>query len=213
MGTPCSLRDLAKRLGTSHVALRRLVLAGTITSGVRHEGGKVEVTDGDAAAKDWLEKVDRSRAPAYVRENADRVAAEIASKGGRPKKLPEQEIAGAEIGGEENPIGIPPLAVSAAKEKYYRAEKARMDVVTRAGGLVERARVRQVLEGAFRACRTKLLGLPPRLRQELPHLSAADAELVERLVREALEDLADSSVLADLGPAAGVGEDEGGAEA
>jgi phage terminase Nu1 subunit (DNA packaging protein) len=39
------------------------------------------------------------------------------------------------------------------------------------------------------AARTKLLGLPSRAKQRLPHLTPADLATLDRLIREALEEL------------------------
>lgn len=42
----------------------------------------------------------------------------------------------------------------------------------------------------FVVVRTKLLGVPSRLRQRCPHLSRDDTNAVDDLIREALEELA-----------------------
>ena len=41
-------------------------------------------------------------------------------------------------------------------------------------------------------CRTRLLGIPSKAKQQLPHLSLSDLEVLEALVREALEGLVPS---------------------
>jgi len=41
--------------------------------------------------------------------------------------------------------------------------------------------------------RTKLLGLPSRMKQRCPHLTAADLQVLDELIREALEELADDA--------------------
>jgi hypothetical protein len=59
------------------------------------------------------------------------------------------------------------------------------------GELVSAANLGNRLRDVFTQCKTKLLGIPVRARQQLPHLSVADVGVLDSLVREALEDLAD----------------------
>lgn len=44
------------------------------------------------------------------------------------------------------------------------------------------------------AARTRLLGVPSRAKQALPHLTTADLAALDRLIREALEQLADEEL-------------------
>ncbi|QRK06699.1 hypothetical protein JQX13_42595 [Archangium violaceum] len=70
------------------------------------------------------------------------------------------------------------------------ADLRELEVRERKAELVPAADVRGKLEDVFRRCRTKLLGVPSRARQLLPHLTVADIGEFDRLIREALEDLA-----------------------
>ena len=49
----------------------------------------------------------------------------------------------------------------------------------------------------FASCKTKLLGIPSRARQADPTLSSVQVAIVESLVREALEDLAEGKLEVD----------------
>lgn len=71
------------------------------------------------------------------------------------------------------------------------AETAELKLRRMRGELVEASEVERHLVDVFTRCRTKLLAIPSRARQQLPHLTAGDVGMIERLVREALEDLAD----------------------
>jgi hypothetical protein len=42
----------------------------------------------------------------------------------------------------------------------------------------------------FARCRTKLLGLPRKAKALVPHLSPAEVQVIDTLVRESLEELA-----------------------
>lgn len=75
------------------------------------------------------------------------------------------------------------------REITARATKLEQDVARRAGTLVPAAEVEVRWSARVVAARTKLLGLPSRAKQRMPHLTAADLTELDRLVREALEEL------------------------
>ena len=59
------------------------------------------------------------------------------------------------------------------------------------GELVEAAGVERRLVETFSQCRTKLMGIPSRLKQRCPHLGFGDLAEIEAAIREALEGLAE----------------------
>ena len=69
------------------------------------------------------------------------------------------------------------------------AAAAALKLAKMRGELVDAAAVKRGITDMITKCRTKLLGIPSRARQALPHLSTQDVETIESLVREALEDL------------------------
>ncbi len=72
----------------------------------------------------------------------------------------------------------------------WKARTVELEFKQAAGELVPARDVAHKMADVFTACRTKLMGLPSRARQDLPHLSVADIGVIDGLVREALEDLA-----------------------
>jgi phage terminase Nu1 subunit (DNA packaging protein) len=92
-----------------------------------------------------------------------------------------------------NPAKTPAtFAESRARHEAAKAGLAEVKLRERLGELVQAADVKANLEDVFARCRTKLLGISSRLQQQLPHLSASDLGVVDSLLREALEDLAEN---------------------
>ena len=85
---------------------------------------------------------------------------------------------------------LPPFAVSHARLEAAKAMKAELEVAEMSGQLVRVDVVRDRYIDAVGAAKNKLLRVPRRAKQRLPHLSASDVRTLDDLVREALEDLA-----------------------
>jgi hypothetical protein len=81
------------------------------------------------------------------------------------------------------------LATASAREKHWRAELAELNYKQRAGELVNAAEMTAAMADAFSTVRTKLLGLPSKAKQQLPHLTLAELATLDEIVREALEGL------------------------
>lgn len=84
--------------------------------------------------------------------------------------------------------------VAGATERLRAAQAnlAELEYAKAAGELVLAKDVERAVTDAFTAAKTKLLAIPSRVKQAIPHLTVEEVALVERLVREALEDLAAS---------------------
>jgi phage terminase Nu1 subunit (DNA packaging protein) len=78
-----------------------------------------------------------------------------------------------------------------ARREAAEAQLAEDEVAKNRGTLISAAGVEARLIAVFASCRTKLLGVPSKLKQHQPDLSRAQLAAVEELVLEALEDLAD----------------------
>lgn len=87
--------------------------------------------------------------------------------------------------------GVPPLAVSEARLAAARAALAYLDLAERKGELIDAKEAAEKFVEAVVVAKTKLLGLAASVRRRLPHLSTSDVGVIDDLVREALEDLAD----------------------
>lgn len=84
----------------------------------------------------------------------------------------------------------PGLIEAGARSKHWdaRMKEAKYRAFTRQ--LVSAKEVESKLFGVFTQCKTRLLAIPSRLKQELPHLSIEDVTKCDALIREACEDLA-----------------------
>lgn len=81
------------------------------------------------------------------------------------------------------------MASAAVRDKHWRAKLAELKFKEAAKELVPAAEVRREWADLLSHVRTKLLGIPTRVRQAIPTLTVADVLVVENLVRESLEDL------------------------
>lgn len=81
--------------------------------------------------------------------------------------------------------------VSRARREAANALVAELEAKKMQGELVPLAEVRAEVVQRYTLARTKLLAVPARVRQRAPHLAGADVRLVEDLIREALEEIAD----------------------
>lgn len=163
-----SCRKYARRRGVSAMAVSLAIKKGTLKeSVVRDENGQPKIADPDLADREWEANTDHSKAPAYVKQRGlEAVAAGVVSaRDGMT------------------------LSEASAVEKVWRARTAELKFKEAAGELVPAKDVEQRLTDTFHTCRTRLLGIPSRARQALPHLTLADIAAIEALVREALEEL------------------------
>ena len=87
----------------------------------------------------------------------------------------------------------PSLAEARARLDAARAELAEMDLSERRGELVPASEVEARLVSVFASCRTKLLGAPSRVRQQDPTLTRDQVAIIETVIREALEGLAEAA--------------------
>lgn len=98
--------------------------------------------------------------------------------------------------GPEAAAGETLLATTAAARRRVieaQASRIEQDLDRRSGTLVPAREVETTWAALVVAARTLLLGLPTRARQRLPHLMASDLAVLDSLVREALEELANGA--------------------
>lgn len=179
-GPGMSIRAYAKRRGVSHVAVLNAIKKGRLGAGV--QDGRI--VDPDLADKEWERRTDLSRAPSAVKERAK---ASPPASSGSPSSLP------APSGGAPSAHEGMSLTEASATEKIWRAKLAELKYRQDAGELVPAKEVETRLQSLFTRIRTKLLGIPTRAKQAMPHLEPKDLGLFEQLVRETLEELADGA--------------------
>jgi hypothetical protein len=84
----------------------------------------------------------------------------------------------------------PEYAVSRAKVEKEKAKLLEIKRRKAEGELVERAAVERAQSDLAAIVRTKLLGVPSRAKQRIPHLTVQEVEELTLLIREALEEVA-----------------------
>ena len=77
------------------------------------------------------------------------------------------------------------------RQAKIKTEQATIDLARQRGELVRVDDVRREVTDAFAKVRTRLLAIPSRCAQQIPHLEARDVATLESFIREALEALAD----------------------
>jgi hypothetical protein len=197
-----SLRAYAKRRGVSANAVSRAVRTGRLRASVVQTDDGPKIVDVELADREWAANTDLSRAPDAVKASgvASSSSAELpvditdAADTATPTFLEPQAHGGA----LKRTVAVPPdfnpteasIAQASAREKHWRAKKAELDYRRAAGELVEAAEIAASVAEAFTTVRTKVLGLPAKAKQQLPHLSHQDLAALDAMVRETLEGLA-----------------------
>ena len=157
---PLSLRAYAKRRGTSVQAVSVAIKAGRLSLSVVRTGGVPKIADPDLADREW---------DANTRPRID-VEANATSR--------------------DYAVSRAAREAAAVRRELAAAEVAELELRQLKGELIEASDAAARFVEVVTAAKTKLLGLPVRARQRLPHLSADDVRTLDDLVRQALEELA-----------------------
>jgi hypothetical protein len=84
---------------------------------------------------------------------------------------------------------VPDYHDSRARSEFEKANLLELDRKAKEALLLPTDQVEKVWANAVTIARTKLLAIPTRARQRIPHLSLEEVAIVEALIRETLEDL------------------------
>ena len=170
-----SPREYAKHRGCALSTVQEAVKTGRLAKSAKRVKGAWRI-DPALADKEWAASTHADRAP---------LTGPTAPRAAPPLDDGEGE-------GDLNS-----LAEARARHEMAKAELAEIELAERRGDLVKARDVESRLAGVFANCKRKLLGVPPRARQQDPTLSEAQLGLVDSLIREALEDLATGGVSAE----------------
>lgn len=183
-----TVRAYARHRGISHTAVQAAIRKQRLSASLQREGKKVWI-DAAVADQEWAANTDLTKAPTAVKERA-------AAREEEPAAADAPELDGTlplEGGTLEGVLTLSQVAIA---EKYWSAKRKELEYQARAQELVPAKDVSDRLTGIFTRCRTKLLGIPAKLKTALPQLSHQEVSLIDGLVREALEELADGGALA-----------------
>lgn len=158
-----------ERRSYSHNALLDLIKRGRLVDCVVWDAdGKAVAIKGEAELMaEFDAKVQkRQRKPASVLDRA-------------PDRVPR-------TGGED----LPDYNESRARTEFERANLLELERRQKESLLIERKVVEATWATIITTSKTKILGIPSRIRQRIPHLSLEEVELITELVRECLDELA-----------------------
>jgi len=168
----------------------RAIRSGRLKNSLIFVDGIAQIADADLADREWAANTDLSRAPGYVKERANGSAAGE-SVTGEPVASPR--VTPGRRNGAAGRVSA--LTEASTNEKTWKWRLAELEYRERAGELlVEKEYVARGAEVATRV-RTKLLGLPSRIKGRLPELTLAHVAVIDEEIRAILTELADGSLL------------------
>jgi hypothetical protein len=161
----------ARLIGVDSMAVHHAIKRGRLDrSIVKDADGKPKIADVDLARREWAENtsIGHVRRPEYV----DAALARSAVPTAPSSDPPADDLSPAQRKAHWDAL---------TAEKKFREE---------AGELVPAKEVEAALTETFAVCKNKLRAIPSRAKQEMPHLSVDDVEVLARLIDEACEGLA-----------------------
>lgn len=179
---PTSLRAYARHRGVSVEAVSKAVMAGRLKESVVVIRGKPKIANIEVADREWGANT-RPRVDQPQPQTAEETAVSIVA----PDYLKSRALREA----------------AAARREAALADMAEIEVAEKRGELVPADEARAHIIEKFTVVKTRILGVPTRIAQQLPELAAAVVPVVDSLLREALEELA-----AEQGDAEGEAEED-----
>ena len=170
-----TVAEFAKIKGVSATAVHKAIASGRLVncliSDPRYKKPRIDPV---VAAQEWEKNTDH---------NKRHTGKDLRP---RPERAEPLERAPHNPGGQVAPT---------AKQimDNYKARLLKLDYDRRAGLLIEADKVKSEWFKIVTEAKTKILGLPAKAKANLPHLSPADIAVIDRLCREALEDLANGN--------------------
>lgn len=109
----------------------------------------------------------------------------------RPKSDAHMNGANGHANGD---AGATTFAMSRARREEITVQLSEITLAKQRGELVSAKDVEHRIAEVFAQCRTKILGVPARARQQDPALTVAQVTLFETLIRETLEALSSGDI-------------------
>lgn len=172
-----SMSEFARRKGVSRKSIYSAIKSGRIS--VVNTGGTYPKIDWEAASEQW-----------------DRTAAmKSAVKKARVKKEASENESTAEY--LDDDPGLPPgmdYFEQRGATEAYKAKLARLEYLERKGQLVRADDVKSACSQMVATIKQRVRAVPSKAKMRLPHLTAFDVEVLDDLMRETLNELADWSL-------------------
>jgi hypothetical protein len=168
----------------SRTAVYKAITQGRLPV-VRTRDGK-ELIQSDTLREDWFAKT-----MAKIGVGPKPPAGESSFPPERPKRersIPEPERLTAPEPGDI----VPEYNESRARTEYLKAELLELERKEKEGLLVRAAEVQAKWIEVITISRTKVMGIPSKAKQRIPDLTQDQVVVLEDIVREALEELAET---------------------
>jgi hypothetical protein len=182
---PMSLRTYAKRRGVSAEAVSKAIQVGRLRECVVRVDGQPKIADPDLADREWS---------ATTRPRIDHPIVSpgpVAPPAGHDRPADRATV---DVGDALANIHVNRALREAAlaRKEAALADMAEIEVQVKRGQLVPVDEARVDVIDRFTVAKTKILGVATRVKQRMPHISGDDIRLIDDLLREALEELADA---------------------
>lgn len=168
----------AKHRGVTQQAVSYAVAEGRIPVVVNKNTGRRYI-DSEVADKEWDANTDYTHQPDRQKVSELRKTKE---------KVRAKEVDGVSTA---RPSGIPTITESKAIKEAFLARTAKLEYERLAGKLVNLEDANKEWLRIAGAVKSKMLSIPSKLKQKLPHLTLDDIATIDDEIREALSELAD----------------------
>jgi excisionase family DNA binding protein len=183
--------EAADALGVSRTAVYKAIKQGRLPV-IRTADGR-ELIKSETLREDWF-----ANTMAKIGVGPKPPAGEKAFPPPRPKRQPEEQELPVDEPKRDRSLAapepgdiVPEYNESRARTEYLKAELLELERKEKEGLLVRAADVQAKWVEVITISRTKVLGVPSKAKQRIPDLSQDQIAILEDIIREALEELAD----------------------
>lgn len=185
-------REAENLVGGTLAAVQTAIKSGRITAAVVEVDGR-RLIDQARADGLWSE---RSAQRIHTESPTERGAAdEVTTE--PSKRTPAAKAAGevqAIADNDDDDLEDASYAAARAARERANAKRAQLEVEALQGRLVDHAAVTEAWEKIIGTSRTKVLALPSKIRTRIPKLTASEVSVIEGIVRDTLDELAQGAI-------------------
>ncbi len=175
-----SLSAYGRRRGVSTKAVSKAVETERLKASVSYnENGQPKINDPELADREWDANTDLTRAPAYVKDRAAARAPVSVTDDDPFADLAEP------VAEDETPGSV---AQSSEREKYWKAKIAELKFKKEARELCDASEFEKRIADLVSVFKSRMLGLPSRVKQADPTLTFEQLNLIDELIRAALNE-------------------------
>jgi hypothetical protein len=179
-----SRSDAAAALGVTVSAVYKAIKEGRLTA-VTASDGTIRVNS-TTMRDEWIRNTNSTRV------RVGQGVRPLRSRESKPLRPREERVPQTDNRITKTHEAIPDYDESRARTEHLKAELLELDRKTKEGRLVPLEEVQAKWVEIVVQARTKLLGIPTKAKQRLPDLDVDAINVLDDLVREALEDLAET---------------------